>query len=264
VSILDSDLAGSHALTSVLARRLGAHAILFFVNDSDSWSYLLADTQGATTEFDSDEGAYDDEDGADFVDSASAFAQVNALMQDGSILQKMQEMQARMSADAPPEIRAAEERIKTGRGTAADMQQYQTWALQEMPKYVAEMKSMLGPLITPGGRGSRRTDASPQKPRQRSKSEQAAWNKRLSALRPLLVPGVTDDQVQAVLDKRAIFAEEILAEFLPLLGLSDYYANLSYRYLEHSTTGDLPSYNIRFLHHLRFESSSPRLFAPST
>ena len=258
VSILDSDLGGAHSLTSTLATKLATPAILFFVNDSDSWSYLLADAKGATTEFDSEEEAGDD-DGDDLVDAASAFAQINSLMRDGSIMQKMQGVQSRMSAAAPPEIRAAEERIKTGRGTAADIQQYQAWAMQEMPKYMAEMRSLLGAVI-PGSR-THKAAASQKKPRAKSKSEQTAWKKRLRRPAPLLAPGVTDEQLQSVLDKRAIFAEEILAEFLPLLGLSDYYANLSYRYLDESVPDELSPHNIRFLHHLRFETNSPRLFS---
>src|SRR5262245_47771646 len=55
VSILDSDLMGSHALVLATAERLSTHAIFVFVNDSDGWSYLLADPQGAVSEFDSEE-----------------------------------------------------------------------------------------------------------------------------------------------------------------------------------------------------------------
>src|SRR4051812_34496118 len=54
VSVLDSDLMGGHSLTARLAQRLQTPAIFFFVNDSDSWSYLLADAHGATSEFDSE------------------------------------------------------------------------------------------------------------------------------------------------------------------------------------------------------------------
>ena len=77
-------------------------------------------------------------------------------------------------------------------------------------------------------------------------------------MRPLLAPGVTDEQVQDVFDKQAVFAEEVLAEFLPLLGIPDFYANLSCRYLEESGPEELADQGIRFLHDLRFESG-PRL-----
>ena len=37
-------------------KRLATHAIFFLVNDSDSWSYLLANPDGEVSEFDSDAG----------------------------------------------------------------------------------------------------------------------------------------------------------------------------------------------------------------
>jgi hypothetical protein len=46
----------------------------------------------------------------------------------------------------------------------------------------------------------------------------------------------------------------VLAECVPLLGIADFYANLSYRYLNESTTGELAAHNIQFVHHLRFEA----------
>ena len=58
-----------------------------------------------------------------------------------------------------------------------------------------------------------------------------------------------------MLEKHALFAEEVLAEFLPLVGLSDFYANLSYRYLNEGTEDELPSHNIRFVNHLRLKHS---------
>jgi len=257
VGILDSDLMGGHALTSRLAQQLQTPAIFFFVNDSDSWSYLLADGHGATSEFDSEELPPDDDEEAQMVNATAAISQIQSLMQDGSVMQKMQSIQERMSASAPPDIRAAEERIKTGRGTTADMQQYQAWAMQEMPKHMADMRSMLGGLL---GLGRAASSGSGQKKssRKQSKAQRTAWQKRLADLRPLLAKGVTDEQVQAVMEKRELFAEEVLREFLPLLGIAGFFANLSYRYLDGTPFDDLLSENIHFSHHLRFETPRPR------
>src|SRR5262245_8671974 len=51
VSILDTDLMGAHSIAPQLATALTTHAIFFFVNDSDGWSYLLADSKGTVSEF---------------------------------------------------------------------------------------------------------------------------------------------------------------------------------------------------------------------
>jgi hypothetical protein len=264
VSVLDTDLMGAHGLAPAIAEKLDTHAIFFLVNDSDSWSYLLADPDGAVSEFDSDEhaggGDYEDDDydDVDLSKAGPALAQLGALMRDGSMLKKMQEVQTRLSASAPPEIREAEQRIKTGRGTAADMQAYQAWARQEMPKHMDEMKSLLGGLLN-----LPRTGATPpaqkKSQRQRSKAEEAARRERLEPLRQLYAAGVEDDQVNEVLDRKTLYAEDVLAEFLPLLGIADFYANLSYRYLNEITTGELAPRNIQFVHHLKFEMNRPSL-----
>jgi hypothetical protein len=260
VSILDTDLMGAHSLAPAIAKKLATHAIFFFVNDSDSWGYLLANPKGAVSEYDSEDDADDDEDygDGDMVEAGPASAQLNALMQDGSIMQKMKTIQERMSAAAPPEIREAETRIKSGRGTPADIQQYQAWAMQEAPKYAAELRSLMGGALDPF-RVASRPAATTKAKRKPTKTERAAQKKRFDPLRSVLATGVTDDQVQQIFDQRAVFAEEILAEFLPLLGIADFYANLSYRYLTESTTDELASHNIRFTHHLRFETDKPTL-----
>ncbi|HMC12096.1 MAG TPA: hypothetical protein VKH44_12435 [Pirellulaceae bacterium] len=251
VSLLDTDLMGANSLVPPLAEALGTHAIFFFVNDSDSWSYLLADPAGAVSEFDAAESA-DEEDEGDLVEAGPAIAQLQALMQDGSIQEKIQQIHSQMSAAAPPAIRDAEMRIKSGQGTAADMQQYQAWAAQEMPKYMADVKSLLGGLFNPP-----RVAARKKPKRKPTKAERAAQQRRLNPLRPLLAAGVSDDAVEAVLRKQVTFAEEALAEFLPLLGIADFYANLSYRYLDEARPDELTAHNIRFSHHLRFETNKP-------
>ena len=90
-----------------------------------------------------------------------------------------------------------------------------------------------------------------------SRAERAVWKRRLDALRPLLAPGVTDEQIQEVCQRQAIFAEEVLAAFLKLLGITDFYAHLSYDYLDESGPEELTAYQIRFVHHLHFTTAHP-------
>jgi len=264
VSILDTDLMGVHAAVPTLAKKLATHAIFFLVDDSDAWSYLLADPKGVVSEFESGEGAGDDEDfdSGNLVETTAAIAKLQELTRDGSMLQKFQEMQAQMLATAPPEVREAEARIKRRQGSVADMQIYQAWVMMEMPKHQAQLRSAISgvfnlPRIAPETRAK-------QKPRRKqTKAERAAQKQRLDSLRPLFAAGVTDEQVQEVLDKRATFAEDVLAELLPLLGIADFYANLNYRYLRGVKDSELAAHNIRFVHDLRFETSRPGRFSHS-
>jgi hypothetical protein len=66
---------------------------------------------------------------------------------------------------------------------------------------------------------------------------------------------VLPKDVQAVLDQQAVFAEEVLAEFMPLVNVPAFYANLSYRYLDESSPPELAGHGIRFVQHLRFETT---------
>jgi hypothetical protein len=264
VSILDTDLMGVHAAVPRLAKKLATHAIFFLVDDSDAWSYLLADPNGVVSEFESGQGAGgdDDYDGGDLVETSAAIAQLQELMRGGSMMHKFQEMQAQMLAAAPPEVREAEARIKRGQGSPADMQLYQAWVMKEMPKHQAQLRSAISglfnlPRIAPETRAKQKSG------RKQTKAERAAEKKRLESLRPLFAEGVSDEQVQEVLDKRTTFAEDVLAEFLPLLGIADFYANLSYRYLRGVKDGELAAHNIRFVHDLRFEMSRPGRFSYS-
>ena len=258
VSVLDSDLMSSHVLVPFLAKELSSHAIFVFVNDSDSWSYRLADAQGQISEYDSEDNESDFElDDGYVVNAASALAQVNALMRNGSMLQKMQEVQARMMENAPPEIREVEPRIRSGQATPAEIQQYQAWAMQEMPKYMADVKSLLGNVLNPFTSSAQ--SSSRKGKRKRTKGERSVDSKRLKALRPLYAPGIDDEQMLAIFDRRQVFAEETLGEFLALIGICDFYANLSSRYLEEMETGELAVHRIHFDHEIHFDKNRPAL-----
>jgi hypothetical protein len=256
VSILDSDLGGVHALTSALAARLETHAIFFLVNDSDAWSYLLAGPGGEVSEFDSmpeDGDDFDQESLAQLNQATNTAMRLQSLMRDPAQMQRMQQLGAEMLASAPPEIRALEAKMKSGQFNAADMQRYHAWSMEQMPKYLAQLDPSLGSLL-----GAGRPAAWQKSQRKETKAQRAAQQKRLDELRPLFAPGVSDEQVQDVFDSQTVFAEELLAEFLPLLGIPDHYAYLSYRYLDETTPAELSAHGIRFLHDLRFESG-PRL-----
>ena len=256
VSVLDSDLGSVHSLASALAARLATHAIFFLVNDSDAWSYLLADPSGEVSEFDSmpeDEDDFDEEAVGDVHQATNAALRLQALMRDPAQMRRMQQFTAEMLASAPPEIRELDAKMKRGQLNAAEMQRYHAWSREQFPKFLAQLDPSLASAL-----GAVRS-ATKQKPRRKkSKTRRAAQQPRLDELRPLLAPDVSDDQLESALDRQAVFAEDPLADFLPLLGINEHYAYLSYHYLEETTPRELASQGIRFLHNLRFESG-PRL-----
>ena len=256
VSVLDSDLGSAQALTSALAQRLQTHAIFFLVNDSDAWTYSLAGPGGEVSEFDSmpeDGDDFDEESLAQLNEATNTALRLQSLMRDPAQMQRMQQLGAEMLASAPPEIRALDAKMRTGRFDAADMQKYHAWSREQMPQYLAQLDPSLGNLL-----GAARPSGKKNRKRKQSKAQQAARKKRLEELRPLLAAGISDDQVLKLFDRQAVFAEELLAEFLPLLGIAGHYAYLSYHYLDESPPEELAAQGIRFVHDLRFESG-PRL-----
>jgi hypothetical protein len=247
VSILDTDLLGAHALAGALAKDLETHAIFCMVNDSDSWCYLLAEPTGELSEFDSAENADEDFSGEDLDQLQARVAGLQAMMADGAWQQRIQQVQTEMMAQAPPHIRELETTMRSGKAMPAQMQQYQAWAIQQMPKFMEQFGELVSAFKQPA------PPAKKKNPKRPSKGERAAQRKRLDQLRPLLAEGTTDEQVHEVFEKQAVFAEEVLAEFLRLLGIPDYYANLSYRYLEETRDDELNARHIQFVHHFRFE-----------
>jgi hypothetical protein len=254
VSILDSDLMGIHQLAGDLAVRLDDYAIVFLVNDSDSWGYRLAHRDRVVDEFDTepDEDDWDDElPEGDLAQLGQQVQALQGLMRDGSLQERMKQMSEQMMADAPPEIRGIATKMQTGQATRAEIQHYSRWSMEQMPKISAQIKELLGGALPQPAIGPVK-----KKPaRKPTKSQQTAAKKRLAALRPLLAAGISDEQVQQALDARAVFAEESLANFLPLLGIPRHYAYLSYAYLADTEPAELAAQSIRFVHHLRYENN---------
>jgi len=236
VSLLDSDLGGVLDLGGALAEKLATTTIFFLVNDSDGWSYRLVNASGKVSEFDTLEE-----------DSREESAGQN----ENYSLEQINEIINPFVAGAPPEIQQIDTRIKAGTVTTDEFQQYTAWLMQEMPKFQSQLIDLVGgvPGASAAPGSSKKTKAKPHR------KQKAAQRKRLETLRPLLAAGVSDEQLQAALDKRTVFAEQALAEFLRRVSISAHYAYLDYRSLSETTPEELAAANIRFTHHLKFEST---------
>lgn len=244
VSVLDSDLMNSMTLTAQLADRLETHTLHFLVNDSDSWHYQLYHAGRKVDAFDS---SGDDEDfGQDEEEDDDPISMVQAgdaarLQED--FLAGFQQFQAKMQEILPPELREIQERWKTGRATPEEIQKYTLWAQMEMPKLRGGLQELLGGFAS----------VMAARKQQANSANDGRFQSHLDHLRPLLKDDIGDDQVLQVLGTKAVFAEETLGDFLPLLGITRYYAYLSYRYLEECTEQDLAANSIQLSEHLRFK-----------
>jgi hypothetical protein len=238
VGVLDSDMFNSAPLAADLSRRLRTFAIQFLVNDSDSWGYQLFHLGAAVDEFDSSGGAAGefDFDGSPDFDQATAagFAAAQEFQQ------LAQNMQQQMEEGMPPEVREIQQRIPMGGVSPEEMKIYGDWVAAQSQRYMEIINQKMSELAPALGRTA-------------PSQEEAASH--LDALRPILPPEASDDRVQAILVKQTVFAEEILAEFMGILGLPTRYADLSYRYMEEFAASDLKAAGIQMIAHLKFEAT---------
>jgi len=258
VGVLDSDLAGAYSLAPQLADQLRAYTMLCFVNDSDSWSYVLHRDDGLLDEFDSagEVGEDGDLSDAEMVELGQTMQQLQAKLTDGSLQQEMQRMSQEVLAQAPAEMQALHARIQQGQASREEVARYRTWELEEAPKHTEKIQQFVSQLLNVPALKAAKGGKSKKRKRKPTKAERAAAQQRADNLRPLFVAGTTDEQFQEVLAEKAAFAEAALAKFLPLVGIPGHYAFLSYDYHSETTPEELNAHGIRFAEQLQFESAS--------
>lgn len=249
VSLLDSEGIGSQTLGAALAGRLQTHAIQFFVNDSDSWHYQLFHAGQAIDEFDSvPDGEGFEEDDDEFAEMGTAVnsAEVQRLVQE-----RTQQLQQHLLQRMPPELREMQQKwMASGRIVPEEMQKYNEWLRTEMPNLMVQLKDLMG---VQSKEASSPTEAPTVSPR---------LQKHLELVRPLLKENVSDARVLEIMSKKGTFAEDALGEFLPLIGIAPFFANLSYQYLGEYTSADLARKSIQLVEHLKFKHASGRDTGP--
>lgn len=250
VTVLDSDLMNSLELAGSLSAALRTHALQILVNDSDSWHYQLYHNGEHVDEFDSSGGeGFTDEDG----DGMAGLFGALGMRADGdefqNIMARARQMAEQVQQAMPPEIRAIQERMEQQRATPEEIHQYTQWMNAEVPRLMGNLKDVMGDfssrLAPPLDRPAASEGENEESP--------AHLQRHLVHLQPLLKGSAGEEQVLKVMARRAVFAEEMLGDFLPLIGINPYYANLSYRYLTECTPKDLERESIRLAEHLKFK-----------
>jgi hypothetical protein len=259
VAVLENDPLSSVTLAGELSQLLKSHAIQFFVNDSDSWHYQLFYKGRQIDAFDSspdaDEGDWS-EGPLDDVLSSGSLAGIEQ-----AVRGKAQEFERQLMAEMPVEVQEIYRKMQSGDATQAETQQYLQWMNAELPKRMGDMQRMIGEAmqgLAPGTNRRHGAANGEEESRRRATSPSAEEEQRLrphvEQLQPLLAAGTPADLILELLGRQATFAEETLAEFLPLLGIAPVYAHLSYRYLEDFSESELASQSVRMAEHLRFRS----------
>lgn len=226
VGVLDSDQIGEMSLGLALSRELRTYAIQFFVHDSDAWYYQLFHDGKCVDEYESsdiysDGVAEDDWTVVSVDDDASQIA--GATQED--LQRRLADAQRRFMDDKPAEIAAIQEKVTAGTATESEVVTFQAW-LQDMSReMMKEINAMIGEIT---GQGV-----------EPSEQRMDKCLTHVSHLRPIIADGVADQAMAAALAQEGAFAEHLLAEFLPLIGIASLFANLSYDYAANFTAAQL-------------------------
>ncbi|MDP7018724.1 MAG: hypothetical protein QGG36_23190 [Pirellulaceae bacterium] len=241
IGVLDSDMLGSTALAAEVSQRLQTCCIHILVNDSDSWHYVLYRSGLQHDAFDSSGGAAFDFPDDDLpLDAAPDVGQLRIFRESmDEIEQGMQDLHQQLDRGTPDDIVAIQNRVETGEATPEDYNRLAEWIQSQAADLTSQFDDLIG-----GG-------ASQSEPTSTANAVQ-----HFSKLTSILPDSVTDEQLGAILSRRAIFAEEVLGDFLELIGVQPFFANLSYRYLRESTEAELAEAAIRLFSHLKYKTDS--------
>ncbi len=251
VGILDSDLMGLLTLAQELSSRLQTHAICVMVNDSDSWHYELFhkgrevdgfDSPGASPLLDLTELPDDMLEMPDATELAEAME---------AVMDQMPALADLLQSLLPPEMREIHQKITDGKATPEEAEEFSRWSRELAEGAATEFDD-----ATKKDEG----DDLPVAATDTDGNGQAASKQQLEGhlhhLRPLLAAGVKPDRIKEILVEKATFAEEPMADFLELLGVSRFFAQLSFQYLQEFTSEDMQDAGIGFRAPLVFVKES--------
>ncbi len=222
VCVLDSETMVFQEMAAELSRALGTHVIACLVNDSDSWHFQLYRDGHLVSSFDSLGGFEGVEEAGPTPANVVPFSPKCTMEELKQGAEKVQQWMDRLISE---ELRPAQERMASPSATDEDRQEYEK-LVKEMPGRIQEEYRMFAeqhglPPFNAAFIDSGAADADP--------------DAQLEALRPILPPGTSDEQVLDVLGKQEVIAETVLAEFMGLLGIQSHFAYLSYQYLHEDT-----------------------------
>ncbi len=226
VGILDNDLMGLLTLAQELSSRLQTHALCVMVNDSDSWHYELFHKGHEIDGFDSPGSSpllNLDELPEDMLEMPNAEELAEAM---DAVMDQMPALGDLLQSLLPPEMRQIHRKITDGTASPEEADQFSEWSRQLASGAASDFANTAkGP-----GRNELPVAAADSNGNGRAASKKGLEG-HLHYLRPLLASGVRLERVREILSENATFAEEPMADFLETIGVSRFYAQLSFQYL---------------------------------
>jgi hypothetical protein len=241
VGILDSDLMGLLSLAQELSSRLQTHAICVMVNDSASWHYELFHKGREVDGFDSP-GSSPLLDLTELPDDMLEMPDADELAEAmEAVMDQMPALAELLQSLLPPEMREIHQKITNGTASAEEADEFSRWSRELAEGAATEFDEAT----------RKNTDADlPVAAADSDGNGQAATKQQLEGhlhhLRPLLASGVKPDRIREILVEKAAFAEEPMADFLEMLGVSRFFARLSFQYLQEFTPEEIQSEGIGF------------------
>jgi hypothetical protein len=245
VGVLDSDLLGTLTLAQELSARLDTYAICVMVDGSTSWHYELFRKGRPVDGFDSP-GAPPllNLDGIppEVLEMPDADELAKAI---GELSEQVPGIAEMVESLLPPEMRQLHRRIVEGTATAEDAEKFAAWTRQLTEAAVSDFGKPASALpiglTESAGNGKA--------------ASKEALDVHIQHLRPLLHAKADTNQVKEVLLEKATFAQEPLADFLELIGINSFFAQLSLQYLHELTEADLRREGIRLARTIMFRKA---------
>lgn len=243
VAILDSNIFEASSLASAISRRLDTSVLWFAVNDSDSWQYDLFCKGMLADHFDSSgevsEGTVVDM--ATYAQDVEAMTKaIEELRNAGSTIAAIQQKQIQQDKDEmPPDIRDLRDKIATGTASREDTERFSKWVERRARAHTDKIMAQ-SPLMTEllAKRAKTRKKKKPTKP-------------HFEKLRSILRPSVSEKDIHKALSTHSTFAENDLRQFMELLGINPFFANLSYEYSTDLAT-ELKDAGVNIVEEIRF------------
>jgi hypothetical protein len=240
VAVMDSSLEGNVELAQQLSAHLSTDTMLVLVNDSDSWYYSLHRNGLAFDEFDSSGGEFD-EDGAE-----PTGEWLEAMENEDE--EKLHEL---LMSKAPQNIKFPDPsiglpfqlailgaKIQTGQATFWERLKYRWLSLKFLWK-------LLTGRFTPEAMDYGFDIPHPE-------MDDDTIRRHIERIKALF-PNANEKELRELLPKCRFPSEDLLRQFLQIVGLPSFYAYLCYTYLEEHSERELASHGIVQATELHFD-----------
>lgn len=242
--LLDSDFAAAIPLACELSRRLDTNALHVMVMGSSSWQYQLFGGGLQLDDFCSaGESGSESENITGLANCTDILAEGVLQTLQQSYESRLRDLERKFEESMPSDILAVHRKVQDGTANQEEMKRYDKWGAAHSRQIMKGIdEALVGALPMPGAQHT---------------IPKEDLQIHIERLRQILLSSVSAERIFRILGKQSAYAENVLADFLELIGVQPLFASLSYQYVEDFCETDLVDQEIRLVEHLKFRKESP-------